>query len=154
MRKQPKRKDRPGVDRYGRTELHYAACDGDAAKVRTLLATGLSPGAPDDNGWTPLHFAVQAWSLEACIALLEAGAPVNCQDIHGNTPLFRALFESRGRGEIITLLRCRGADPYVENSHGVSPIKLAHTIANFELRQYFSDLPNPMEGTEGATGRR
>jgi ankyrin repeat protein len=60
MRKHPKRKDRPGVDRYGRTELHYAAADGDSQKVEALLASGLNAGAADDDGWTPLHAAVQA----------------------------------------------------------------------------------------------
>lgn len=145
MREHPKRKDRPGVNRAGRTELHYAAVDGDAAKVKAILATGLSPGAPDDNGWTPLHFAAQAWALDICVALLDAGAPVDAQDIHGNTPLFKAVHESRGRGEIIRLLRARGADPMLKNCHGVSPLSLAHTIANFDVRQYFADLPTPAE---------
>jgi len=34
--KHPKRKERPGVDRAGRTPLHYAAADGDVARVREL----------------------------------------------------------------------------------------------------------------------
>src|SRR5678815_411972 len=110
MRKQPKRKDRPGVDRYGRTELHYAALDGDARKITELLAKGLTPGAPDDNGMTPLHFAAQAWCIPACTALLEAGAPVDARDAHGNTALSTAVFESHGRGELIELLRRHGAD--------------------------------------------
>src|SRR5262249_26848866 len=141
MRKQPKRKDRPGVDRYGRTDLHHACVDGDAGRVAELLADGFDPGAADDDGRTPLHAAVQAWSLPCCIALLEAGAPVDATDAHGNTPLANAVFESRGRGELIKLLRDRGADPMRPNNHGVSPLKLARTIANFDVRQFFADLP-------------
>jgi uncharacterized protein len=80
----PKRKDRPGVDRYGRTELHYAAAEGDAKKIASLLAAGLLAGAPDDDGWTPLHAAVQAWSPAICAALLDAGAAVDPQDSRGN----------------------------------------------------------------------
>jgi hypothetical protein len=34
--KQPKRNDRPGVDRAGRTPLHFAALDGDSGRVRQL----------------------------------------------------------------------------------------------------------------------
>jgi ankyrin repeat protein len=142
MRKHPKRKDRPGVDRYGRTELHYAAADGDSQKVEALLASGLNAGAADDDGWTPLHAAVQAWSPSICIALLKAGAPIDSQDIHGNTPLGKAVFESRGRGDIIELLRAHGADPLLKNRHGVSPLKLARTIANFDIHQFFADLPD------------
>jgi ankyrin repeat protein len=141
-KKHPKRKDRPGVDRYGRTELHYAAADGDAEKVAALLAGGLSAGTPDDDGWTPLHAAVQAWSPSICIALLDAGAPVDSQDAHGNTPLWKAAFGSRGRGDIIKILRARGADPLLKNRHGMSPLKVARTIANSDVRQFFADLPD------------
>ena len=42
-------KDRPGVDRLGRTSLHYAALEGDAGLVRQLLASGLAADAADDN---------------------------------------------------------------------------------------------------------
>jgi ankyrin repeat protein len=143
MRKQPKRKDRPGVDRYGRTELHYAALEGDVPKISGLLSAGLGAGAADDDGWTPLHAAVQAGSLPACVALLQAGAPVDARDANGNTPLSTAVFESRGRGDLIKLLREHGADPTRANNHGVSPLKLAHTIANFDVRQFFADLPSP-----------
>jgi ankyrin repeat protein len=146
MRKRPKRKDRPGVDRHGRNDLHHACFDGDAGRVAALLAGGLDPGAPDDDGRTPLHAAVQAWSLPCCLALLDAGAPVDATDAHGNTPLSNAVFESRGRGELIKLLRERGADPTRPNNHGVSPLGLARTIANFDVRQFFADLPASDEG--------
>src|SRR3954468_4300093 len=135
MRKQPKRKDRPGVDRYGRTELHYAAREGDPSKVVALLAQGLNPGAPDDDGRTPLHAAVQAWSLPCCVSLLDAGAPVDARDANGNTPLADAVFASRGREDLIKLMRERGAGPTLKNNHGVSPLSLARTIANFDVRQ-------------------
>ena len=62
-RKQPKRRGRPGVDRYGRAELHHAAIDGNFARVQTLLAGGADPGVADDDGWTPLHFAAQRTPL-------------------------------------------------------------------------------------------
>jgi uncharacterized protein len=62
-------------------------------------------------------------------------------DRHGNTPLFRAVFESNGRGEIVKMLRAAGANPERENIHGVSPAQLARTIANYDVAQYFCDLP-------------
>jgi ankyrin repeat protein len=139
-RKRPKRHDRPGVDRYGRTDLHYAAGDGDLARVRALLAAAADPGLPDDDGWTPLHFAAQAHAAAVCEALLAAGAPVDPVDSHGNTPLWRATFESRGRGDVIALLRRHGADARRPNAHGVSPANLARTIANFDVTQYFTDV--------------
>ena len=70
--KQPKRKSRPGVDELGRTPLHYAAADGDAARVQELLTSGADPNAQDDNGWTPLHFAAQGKSAAITRVLLGA----------------------------------------------------------------------------------
>ena len=141
MTKQPKRKERPGVDRYGRTTLHYAALEADVGQVEALLADGLFPGAPEDDGSSPLHFAVQSASLRTCAALLKAGATVDARDANGNTPLFRAVFDSRGNGELIGLLREHGADPVVKNNYGVSPVSLARSIANFDVQQFFEDLP-------------
>ena len=144
--KQPKRKDRPGVDRAGRTPLHYAALDGDSGRIRQHLACGLVADAPDDNGWTPLHFAAQSNAADATAILLKAGAAIDARDTHGNTPLFTAVFNSRGNGEVIRLLRAHGADPYAKNNHGVSPLSLARTIANFDVRQFFQDLPEETNG--------
>ncbi len=140
MNKHPKRTERPGVVRLGRNELHDAALDGDARRVAELLAKGRDPAAQDDNGWTPLHFAVQSWAPDACLALLEAGAPVDARDSNGNTPLWRAVLNSRGRGDVIKLLRDRGADPTLENNHGVSPLKLAGSANSFDVKQFFKDL--------------
>jgi ankyrin repeat protein len=135
-------KDRPAVDRAGRTELHYAARDGDPAAVQRLLAEGLNPCAVDDKGWTPLHFAAQSQAAETARVLLAAGAHVDATDSDGRTPLFRAVWSSRGQGETIKLLREQGADPKAAAEDGASPLKLARIIANFDVRQYFSDLPD------------
>lgn len=142
--KQPKRIERLGVDRAGRTPLHYAAAEVDAQQVQRLLREGVSPDTPDDNGWTPLHFAAQSNAANVALILLDAGATVDSRDAYGNTPLSKAVFCSRGDGNLIALLRSRGADPYAENNQGVSPVKLARTIANYNIRQFFRDLPEKL----------
>ena len=53
--KHPKRIPREGVDRAGRTPLHYAAVEGTAADAIRLLSAGADPNARDNNGWSPLH---------------------------------------------------------------------------------------------------
>jgi uncharacterized protein len=139
--KLPKRKDRPGVDRLGRTELHYAACEGDVAETTKLIAAGAQVDLADDNGWTPLHFAAQSQSVPIAEALLAAGGSVDPQDSHGNTPLSTAVYNSRGKGELIGLLRRHGAAPTRKNFHGVSALELSQTIANYDVAQFFRDLP-------------
>ena len=138
--KQPKRLPRPGIDEYGRTRLHYAACDGDLRAVATLLADGAAIDLQDDNGWTPLHFAAQASSEEVTAYLLDHGASIDLEDSHGNTALSTATFNSRGEGAVIRVLRAAGADPKKKNKHGVSALSLARTIANYNVAQFFDDI--------------
>jgi ankyrin repeat protein len=138
---QPNREKRPGLDVYGRTELHYAACEGNLAMVRTLLAFGAPVDMPDDNGWTPLHFAAQAHAVAVAESLLAAGASVDSRDARGNTPLINAVFNSRGNGDLITLLRRHGADPNIKNAHGISAVTMARSMAGSEVKQCFTDLP-------------
>ena len=51
-----------------------------------------------------------------------------------------------GGRALIQLCARRGADPRVKNKHGVSPVKLARTIANYDVRQFFTDLPEATDG--------
>jgi ankyrin repeat protein len=139
-KRNPKRNPRPGVDRYGRTALHYAAVEGDVGKVQQLLRDGADPNARDDDGWSALHFAAQAKSGSCIRALLAVGAAVDLHDANGNSALSTAVFNSRGDGAIIRLLRQAGADPRAANHHGMSPLKLARTIANYDVAQFFSDV--------------
>ena len=130
-----------GLDDYGRSELHYAANESDVAKVEFLIRDGSDVNLPDKNGWTPLHFAAQSRSVKIAKLLVDAGAHVDPTDAFGNSPLWRATFSSNGSGDVIRFLRSHGADPALENESGVSPVSLARTIANYDVAQYFSDLP-------------
>jgi ankyrin repeat protein len=129
------------LDRLGRSPLHYAAGKGDLADVLQLLKASADPNLADANGWTPLHFAAQASSALVIQSLLGAGARVDSRDGYGNTPLSTATFNSRGKGDAIRALRAAGADPWAMNNHGVSPVSLARKIANYEIAQFFADLP-------------
>jgi uncharacterized protein len=131
---------REGLDRAGRTPLHYAAAQGIADEVRQLLRGGADPNAQDDNGWSPLHFAAQAVAAESATVLLEAGADPNIRDRFGNTPLWRAIFDSRGDGSVIAVLRSAGADPQLANDSGVSPVELARKIGNYDVARFFADV--------------
>jgi len=128
------------VDKAGGVPLHYAALGGDTAQVAALLAAGADPDAADLQGFRPLHLACQQGSLDAAQALLDAGADVDAVNTCGNTPLFVAVFNSRGRGDLIALLRSRGADPSHLNNSDQSPVGLARLIGNFDVAWFFADL--------------
>lgn len=61
------------ADRLNRTELHYAAAEGDEKLVKKLLRRGADPCAVDLQGWTPLHAAAQAYLAGITASLLKAG---------------------------------------------------------------------------------
>lgn len=130
-----------GADQAGRVPLHYAALENDVAKVSELVAAGADPDAADLQGFRPLHLAAQQGSVDAAQALLEGGAAVDAVNAFGNTPLFVAVFNSGGRGDVIELLRSRGANPLHLNNSQQSPVGLARLIGNFDVLQFFSDLP-------------
>jgi ankyrin repeat protein len=128
------------LDREGRSELHYAAADGRIEHVRELIGTGADVTLADNHGMTPLHFAAQEHHAETAQALVDAGAPVDAADEHGNTPLWKAVFASKGKGDLIALLRAAGADPNRANRYGTSPLELARRIGNYDVAQHFTDL--------------
>jgi len=49
------------------------------------------------------------------------------------------VFYSKGKGAVIRLLRQNGADDNLANKHGVTPLGLAKTIANFDVLQHFKN---------------
>lgn len=133
------------LDRAGRSELHYAVADGKLERVKELVQQGMEVNFADRNGWTSLHFAAQNNDVETARFLLDSGAAVDPRDCYGNTPLFRAVFNSRGNGDLIALLRHHGADPESKNNSGVSPVGLARTIGNYNIAQFFDDLEDAPE---------
>jgi uncharacterized protein len=126
-------------DKLGRTPLMEAVIKVDLSIVRELLSSGAEVNLHESAGWTALHFAAQAYSYEICKILLENNAEVDAVDNQGSTPLFRSLFGSKGRGEVIELLLNYGADKNKQNNSGNSPLKLAEQVTNFNLKEYFKN---------------
>jgi ankyrin repeat protein len=81
------------------------------------------------QGFTHLHLAAQEGAVEAASPLLERGASVDRANVFGNTALFTAVYNRRGDGAVIELLRRDGADPRGANVIGRTPLGLARLIA-------------------------
>jgi ankyrin repeat protein len=126
------------LDRAGRSDLHYAALDGDLARIESLIAAGADVNLADRAGFTPLHFAGHGQHADAARAVLAAGAAVDARDAFGKTPLAVALVNVRDRdGEVIGVLLEAGADPDAKNYHGISARGLAASVTNYDLMRFF-----------------
>lgn len=134
----PKKKNRIGIDEYGRTPLHYAIINCDSEAIKKYINLGYDINLADDDGWTPLHFACQNYDFESVKLLVENGSKIDPVDSNGNSPLFKAVFNCRNnKGDVIIYLLKKGAEPNLKNNSGVSPMDLASNIANFNVKDYF-----------------
>jgi ankyrin repeat protein len=130
--------DVDALDRESRTPLFYAVKDGDTAVVAELIRQGANVNAQDKNLETPLHFAAREYWPGVAELLLKSGAGVDARDAQGNTPLSRAVFEPKGRGQVIKLLLSFGANRALKNSHGVSPEDLAKSIGSYDVSSFLA----------------
>lgn len=101
----------------GETALLVASSLNCPTVIGALLSGGASAVCSDNNGITPLHQAIRNGSIATAIALLDAGADMNAEDIDGSTPLLVAASYS-GNKEVIELMLAKGALAFTRNKKG------------------------------------
>jgi uncharacterized protein len=109
------------VDGEGRTAFINAVIENNKDFIYWLLDNGANINHQDRIGYSALHFACESHQIELCNILLDKGANPNLQDIHGNTPLWTAVFNSKGLKELLILLLKSNANPDIINNYQRSP---------------------------------
>jgi ankyrin repeat protein len=112
----------------GWTALHRAAYGGNRQIAQVLLDAGANMNAEDNQGFTPMHWAVYESLLlpeaqEVAKLLVIRGADINARDKEGSTPLFWALWQ--GNRNLANFLLAHGADPTIRGKENLTPLELA-----------------------------
>ncbi|HWW72572.1 MAG TPA: ankyrin repeat domain-containing protein [Duganella sp.] len=102
--------DQPGIDLEakapnGNTALMMAAFRQNKAVVLDMIKRGAQV---NQKGWTALHYAAAAGSVEIATILLEHHAYIDAESPSGMTPLMMAARE--GQEQVVELLLKEGAD--------------------------------------------
>ena len=127
----------PGGDEFGRTELWWAARNGQLPAVERLLAQVEDPNAVDIDGEGPLHAAAR-WGHTAVVEVLIAnGADPRAKALYGATPLHVAVDQSQA-GAARALLRS-GADANARDAFGRTPLHQAALQGDRELAALLLD---------------
>lgn len=114
------------VDQMARNthDFNQAIAAGNAADVRRLLSTGITPNIVLENGDTPLTWALRSESWDLARVLLDAqGIDVNMENRHGETPLHYAATE--GRTSMMKRLIELGADVNAQTKAGITALDMA-----------------------------
>ncbi|MBS1520958.1 MAG: ankyrin repeat domain-containing protein [Bacteroidetes bacterium] len=113
--------ERLGVDATdgdGRTALINATMRNNAEILKWVIAKGADVNFQDRIGYSALHFAAQNGAFDLAKILIENGANVNIQDVHGNIPLWTAMFNSKLTVNNITkLLLKHHSDTELNNNY-------------------------------------
>jgi len=101
--------------------------------VRLLISRGadLAQVARNPMRVQPLNAAVAGRSMEVVRLLVEAGAPIDPQQLEGWTPLHGAVHQ--GNLEMTKYLLAHGADLKLQNDKGKNAIGLAADEGNLEI---------------------
>ena len=105
------------IDVLGRTPLHWLAENGEAEAIRLLTQDPWRADVHvrDITGFTALHCACWADSLDSAAVLLDAGSNANARDKHERTPSLHL-----DNNELLDLIIEKGADVYISDDEGAN----------------------------------
>eukprot|EP00039_Didymoeca_costata_P030820 m.31510 g.31510 ORF g.31510 m.31510 type:complete len:985 (-) comp8327_c0_seq1:1941-4895(-) len=126
-----------------RFPLHRAAVLGDVEHLRSLIKAGHTPAFPDDDSWTPLHYA--AWHGKTAVVreLMRdwQGGPIDTTD-NGSTALHFAA--RNGYPEVVTiLLACPIVKADAQDNDRQTPLMLCEKLQQGNWLEVAKILKNP-----------
>ena len=133
--------------------LTEAVRNRDHAAVSSLLDGGADVNAPEEDGATPLHWAVRWDDLQAADLLLRAGADAGAANDYGVTPLSLACINRNAA--MVGKLLAAGADPDAATSMGETAVMTCAATGSVEavraLLDHGAGNINAQEASQGQT---
>lgn len=124
---------------------------GDREDALALIRAGADVNRAQNEGSTPLLWAVYQVDLDLVRALLRREADPNLANNFGATPLAEAVRVANP--ELVDLLLDAGADPDQANEDGQTPLMLAAWTGNVDVAQLLIDAGASVNGEEDWTGQ-
>jgi len=107
----------------------------DFERVMKLLNEGIPVDAVDNNGWTPLHYAIIDGNLEFARLLFEMGAQPNVEDRDGLNHIHWAAYTANFK--MVKLVLDNGAEVDVIDDEGMTPLQFSVTQKKIDLSKLF-----------------
>lgn len=127
-------------DQLGFTPLHATIIRNDYEASQALVDAGADLTISKNDSGSPLHCAIRSKSFYIVRMLLNAGANVNDTDFHGRSPILVAM--STNRSDMISFLFENDADPFIEDSSGISAFQLALEMPSDTILKKFLSHPS------------
>jgi len=124
---------------------------GDRQTALAMVRAGANVNQPQNDGTTPLHWAVYQVDPELVATLLRNEADANVSNDFGATPLSQAARVANT--EMIAMLLEAGADPNQANSDGQTPLMLAAWTGVVEVAEFLINHGADVNAEERWTGQ-
>ncbi|XP_063838739.1 ankyrin repeat domain-containing protein 39 [Ostrinia nubilalis] len=137
--------------------LWYAAFNGDIERVNALISKASNikdtVNAPDNSGYTALHYAARNGHTDVCDILIKNGACIDAQTKSGKaTPLHKAA--AAGNTTAVKFLIDSGATVDMQDVDGQTALHKALENNKFELVRILLDACPQLHHINDFKGRR
>ncbi|WP_432663364.1 ankyrin repeat domain-containing protein [Wukongibacter baidiensis] len=113
------------VNEFGQSLLHEAIAYKQKEIAIELLKESIDVNIQDKEGRTALHYIGFHPDIDIARIILDNGGDVKLKDLYGNIPLWYAVFNARGRYELVELFLKYKSNVNIKNNAGRTSLDFA-----------------------------
>jgi len=116
------------INENGQNLLHEAIVSQNSLIAEELIYRKINVNQGDKNLQTPLHYCAMHDNADIARLILLHGGHLNLSDNFGNQPLWIAVFNAKGRYNIVNVFMQYNPDIHHKNNNNKSPLDFAKQI--------------------------